>query len=250
MSTVCQLLDARQIASLRKGGKILSDCLTHVAALVKPGVTTGELDALAETFIRDRGGRPAFKGYGGFTGTLCISINDEVVHGIPGKRVIEDGDIVSLDGGVVYDSLYTDACVTVGAGTITPELKKFLQTTSDTLENVIKKVVKAGVRVGDVSSFIQKNLEKAGYHPVPTLTGHGLGSTLHQFPDVPNCGKAGSGPILPANTIIAIEPIPTIGSPEVYTEDDGWTIRTVDGSLSCHFEHTVLVLEGGCEIIA
>jgi methionyl aminopeptidase len=246
----CQILTADQIVSIRAGGKILRDCLAHIASLVKPGVTTGELDKEAERFIRAHGGRPAFKGYNGFTGTLCISVNDEVVHGIPGPREIQAGDIVSLDGGVIYDGLYTDACITVGAGEIDPATKKFLDVTSDTLEKVVRKVVKAGVHVGDISSFIQRNLEGAGYHPIPTLTGHGLGSTLHQFPDVPNVGKAGSGPQLPAGTVIAIEPIPTMGSTEVYTEDDGWTIRTVDGNLSCHFEHTVLITEGGCEIIA
>jgi methionyl aminopeptidase len=250
MSSSCQILLPHQIDAARMSGKILRECLKHVSALVRPGITTGELDREAEAFILKQGGRPAFKGYGGFTGTFCISVNDEVVHGIPGKRILQDGDIVSLDGGVIYEGIYTDACVTLGVGEIEPELKRFLQVTSDTLEDVVRTVVRKGARVGDISSFIQRRLEKSGYHPVPTLTGHGLGSTLHQYPDVPNSGKAGTGATLPANTLIAIEPIPTIGSPEVFTEDDGWTIRTTDGSLSCHFEHTVLVVEGGCEILA
>lgn len=251
MSTTFQIFDAAQIQSLRKGGKILRDCLAHVAAMVKPGITTGELDKASEAFIRDHGGKPAFKGYHGFPATLCISINEEVVHGIPGGRTVKDGDVVSLDGGVIYDNLYTDACVTVGAGTVPPKTRKFLDVTASILEDVVANVVRAGAYVGDISAFIEGQLRSHGYVPVRALTGHGLGSTLHQFPDVPNVGKAGTGPVLPANTLIAIEPIACIsGSGEIETAEDGWTISSKDGSIACHFEHTVLITDGGCEVVA
>ncbi len=245
-----QIFTPAEIESLRESGKILRECLQHAAVLVKPGVTTGEIDRQAERFIVGNGGKPAFKGYNGFPASLCISINDEVVHGIPGARVIEDGDVVSLDGGVIVGGIYTDACVTVPAGNVNAKVQKFLTVTSQTLEDVVHEIVRAGAHVGDISAFIQRSLEKAGYHPIPTLTGHGLGASLHQFPDVPNAGKKGTGPVLPAGTVIAIEPIPSMGSTEVSTDPDGWTIRTIDGSLSCHFEHTVLITEEGCEVIA
>lgn len=247
----CQIFTPEEIQSLRKGGAILRDCLKFVSAMVSPGVTTHMLDSAAEAFIRSKGGKPAFLGYFGFTGTLCTSINDEVVHGIPGEdKVLKEGDIISLDGGVIYDDLYTDACVSVGVGHIAPNVRQFLTQTSDTLENVIIEIVRAGVKVGDISSYIERSLKKHGYSAVRTLTGHGLGTTLHQFPDVPNVGKAGTGPVLPVGTMIAIEPIATMGSPEVYTADDQWTVITKDGSLACHFEHSILLTESGPEVIA
>lgn len=247
----CQIFTADQIESLRKGGQILRDCLVHVSALVKPGVSTLELDKAAEEFILARGGTPAFKGYHGFPGTLCASVNDQVVHGIPSAGpLLKNGDIISLDGGVIYDNLYTDACVSVGVGDIDPKARSFLGHVSQTLELVIAEVVKAGVQVGDISSFIEKELRRAGFSAVRSLTGHGLGDNLHQYPDVPNVGKAGTGPILPVGTMIAIEPIATMGSPEVYTGIDNWTVFTKDKSLACHFEHSVLITKKGCEIIA
>ncbi len=239
------------MASIRKGGAILRDCLKLVGAAAVPGVTTKMLDAMAEEFILTKGGRPAFLGYYGFTGTLCTSINEEVVHGIPrDDKVLKEGDIISLDGGVIVDDLYTDACITVGVGRIKPSTQKFLTHVSQTLEDVIANVVKAGVQVGDISSYIEQHLKKAGYSAVRTLTGHGLGTTLHQFPDVPNVGKAGTGPVLPVGTMIAIEPIAAMGSPDVFTAEDQWTVITKDRSLSCHFEHSVLITEGGCEVVA
>ncbi len=250
-TTQCQIFTQAEVASLRIGGAILRDCLAHTALLVRPGISTLELDAAAETFILARGGRPAFKGYFGFTATLCTSINDEVVHGIPrSERMLKEGEIISLDCGVIYDDLYTDACVSVGVGQIAPKAQAFLAYTSQTLEDVIHEVVRAGVQTGDISSFIEMRLKKGGYEAVRTLTGHGLGTTLHQFPDVPNVGKKGTGPVLPVGTMIAIEPIATMGSAEVYTADDGWTVLTTDGSLACHFEHSVLLTKDGVEVIA
>ena len=245
----CQIFTEEEIASLRRGGEILRECLQHVAKAVKPGITTGELDKMAEAFIAERGGKSAFKGYHGFPATLCISVNEECVHGIPGPRVLKEGDIVSLDGGVLYDDLYTDACVSVGVGRISPQAQKLLHVTEDALNRAVA-LVKAGVKVGDLSSLIQKTVESAGFKCIPALTGHGLGDTLHQFPDVPNVGKAGTGPILPPNTIIAIEPIVSAGSPEILQGEDGWTLSVKDGALSAHFEHTVLLTPQGCDIIA
>ncbi len=246
----CQIFTPSQQDSLRRGGVILRDCLKHVSALVKPGISTLEIDTAAEDFIISCGGIPAFKGYHGFPGTLCTSVNDQVVHGIPSAGpLLKNGDIVSLDGGVILDGLYTDSCVTVAVGEIDPKTKVFLDYVSKTLENVIVEIVKAGAHVGDISSYIEKALRRGGFGVVRTLTGHGLGDTLHQFPDVPNVGKEGTGPVLPAGTMIAIEPIATMGMPEVYTAIDNWTVLTKDKSLACHFEHSVLITEQGCEII-
>ena len=246
--TTCQLFSAKEIASLRKGGKILHDCLEHVAALVRPGITTKELDTAAETFIRQHGGLPAFKGYRGYPGTLCTSANDVCVHGIPGAEVLKDGDIIALDCGVLLDKLYTDACVSVSVGTISEGAKHLLHATEEALAVGIRKV-HAGAHTGDISSAIHDSLLLHGFDAIRALTGHGLGTTLHQFPDIPNFGNAGKGPILPAGTIIAIEPISTAGSTEIREDEDGWTLRTEDGALSAHFEHTVLITEEGCEIL-
>lgn len=246
-----QIFSPAQKDSLRHGGEILRECLKHVAGLVKPGISTLELDIAAEEFILERGGVPAFKGYHGFPGTLCTSVNDQVVHGIPSAGpLLKSGDIISLDGGVIFDGLYTDSCVTVGVGQVDPKTQAFLDYVSATLEHVIAEVVRAGAKVGDISSFIEKSLRRGGFGAVRSLTGHGLGDTLHQFPDVPNVGKAGTGPVLPVGTMIAIEPIATVGSPEVYTAADNWTVLTKDKSLACHFEHSVLITEEGCEIVA
>lgn len=246
----CQIFSEEQIQSLRTGGAILRDCLKHVAGMVRPGLTTLDLDRAAEAFIRDRGGLPAFKGYQGFPGTLCTSVNDEVVHGIPSDRVLLDSDIVSLDGGVIFDGLYTDACTTAAVGHVKPAVLRFMAVVEETLEAVIRDIVRSGVRVGDISAFIEQRLRKGGCKAVPVLTGHGLGDTLHQFPDVPNVGKIGTGPLLPAGTMIAIEPIAVTGSPDVRTADDGWTVVTRDGSMACHFEHSVLILSDRVEVIA
>lgn len=245
-----QLFDDRQIASLRRGGAILRECLALVAKAVRPGITTGELDRMAEEFIRShKGATPAFKGYNGFPATLCISVNDECVHGIPGPRVLEDGDLVSLDGGVILDELYTDAAVTVGVGRMNDEASHLLEVTNDCLREAVK-AVRPGARIGDISAIIQEVAEAGGCTPARSLTGHGLGTNLHQFPDVPNVGVRGKGPALPAHTLIAIEPIITTGRGTIQTDDDGWTIRTTDRHLCAHAEHSVLVTEGGCEILA
>ena len=245
-----QIFTAAEIELLRRGGKILRDCLTKTATHVQPGITTAELDMIAEKFIRSHDGAlPAFKGYHGFPATLCTSVNDQCVHGIPGQRKLLSGDIVSLDCGVIFGGLYTDACITVPVGYVEEDVLEFLQISQEALEQTCA-IVAPGIRVGNISSTIQHSVESHGYSCVNGLTGHGLGTTLHQFPDVPNVGKKGTGPTLPSNTIIAIEPITAMGKPKIREESDGWTICTADGSLSAHFEHTVLVTEAGYELLA
>lgn len=244
-----QLFTDAEIASFRTGGSILRGCLDMLAPRAKAGVTTKQLDALAEEYIRDHGGAPAFMGYHDYPATLCTSVNEECVHGIPNNRPLEDGDIVSLDCGVIYDGLYTDACISVGIGNISPEAQNLLNVTSGALDEAVR-FLKAGVKVGDLSSLIQKFVEKGGCKPVRSLTGHGLGRTLHLFPDIPNIGKPGTGATFPARTVVAVEPIVSISAKDVRGTGDGWTLITEDGSLSAHFEHTLLILDDGCEVIA
>jgi methionyl aminopeptidase len=244
-----QIFTEREMQSLRKAGSILRGCLEHTAAHVKPGISTNELDAIAEEYIVKHGGLPAFKGYNSFPKSLCISVDDECVHGIPGPRVLEEGQIISLDGGVIVDDLYTDACITVPVGKISEDAQHLLATGKKALDAAVT-LIKKGTRVGDISSTIQKIVEGAGCSCIPALTGHGLGKTLHQFPDIPNVGKAGTGPTLPAGTLIAVEPIISLGKGQILQDDDGWTLRSKDGSLTCHFEHSLLVTEEGCEVIA
>lgn len=245
-----QILSAQEIDSVRTGGDILRRCLQATSEQVRPGITTLELDTFAEAFIRDhQGARPAFKGFHGFPGTLCTSVNEQCVHGLPGPRVLQEGDIIALDCGVIYGELYTDACVTVPVGRVRPEVQKFLRVSADCLEAAVE-ILRPGVRVGDVSALIEKYLRNRGYTAMRGLTGHGLGATLHQFPDIPNQGKAGTGPLLPPHTIIAIEPITSMGTDQIKDEGDGWTIATADGSWSAHFEHTILITETGHEILA
>ena len=244
-----QIFSTAEIDTVRRAGRILADCLRLTAAEVRAGVTTKDLDAFAEQYILAQGGLPAFKGYRNYPSTLCISVNDECVHGLPGPRMLHDGDIVSLDGGVLLDGLYTDACVTVSVGPVSADAQRLLNTTNDALAAALE-VVRAGATVGDVSSAVEKTAKKGGCKVLHALTGHGLGHTLHQFPDIPNYGKAGKGPTFPANTVVAIEPILSLGTEQVRDTADGWTILTADGSLAAHSEHTILVTADGCEVIA
>jgi methionyl aminopeptidase len=244
-----QIFGDEEIAALRTGGKILRECLDHIASLIEPGITTGELDRIAEEFIRARDGLPGFKGYHNYPATLCTSLNEECVHGIPGERKLQEGDIISVDCGVIYAGLYTDACFTAPVGTVSSEAQKLLTVTQQCLKNVVD-LVRVGVRVGDISALVQKTAEAEGFHPVRSLTGHGLGKTLHQFPDIPNLGQAGTGAILPLHTLIAVEPIISAGSDAVISGDDGWTLSTKDSALCAHFEHTLFVEEEGCVVIA
>ena len=246
----CKVFTGAEIDLFRKSGAILRGCLEYLAPKAVAGITTLELDRLSEEYIRSKGGLPAFKGYKGFEHTLCTSVNEEVVHGIPGKRVLQDGDIISLDCGVVYEGIITDACLSVGVGTISPEAAKLLEVTKKALDAGVA-AVRGGGRTGDVSAAVQKVVQSGGFTCVSALTGHGLGYTVHQYPDVPNIGKAGTGAMLPVGTAIAIEPIVTAGTDDDLSRgDDGWTLSMKDGALSAHFEHTIVVTEKGCEVVA
>jgi methionyl aminopeptidase len=209
---------------------------------------TEELDHAAEAFIRDHGAIPAFKGYRGYPASICTSVDDVCVHGIPGEEELREGQIVAIDCGVLFGGLYTDACITVPVGKISPEAAWLLQATEEALRAGLREV-RAGVPTGNISAAIYRTLRSFGFDAVRPLTGHGLGESLHQFPDIPNFGEPGTGPVLPPSTIVAIEPISTAGSVEVREDPDHWTLRTADGALSAHFEHTVLVTRNSCEVV-
>ena len=240
-----------QIEAMKLGGRVLRETLNLMAAAVRPGISTEELDQIAESHIlKHPGCTPAFKGYHGFPATLCASINEEVVHGIPSpSRILKEGDIVGLDCGVLYQGLYTDACLTVIVGEVQPEVRHFVKTTKQALSKAVK-VVRPGGRIGDISAVIQKTLEDQGYSPVVTCTGHGVGTDLHEPPEILNAGRKGTGPEMKPGMVLAIEPISAMGNGDVFTRKDKWTVVTEDHTLSAHFEHTVLVTETGFEIIA
>lgn len=230
-------------------GKILGACLKHMEALVTEGISTKELDRAAEEFIRSHeGAEPAFLGYHGYPATLCTSVNEQCVHGMPGDQTLRTGDIISVDCGVLYNGFYTDACRTFAVGKIGKEAERLLNVTSQALEDAVN-MIKAGVTVGDISSTVQATVEGAGLTVVSALTGHGLGKTLHMYPDIPNFGEKGKGATIPANTVIAVEPIVCTGGDGIKEAPDNWTIMTKDGSLSAHFEHTIWVKEDGCEVL-
>lgn len=232
--------------ALRASGRITAAALTALAEAVRPGITTAELDAVAEAAIRDAQGVPAFLGYRGFPSSLCASVNEEVVHGIPGPRVLEEGDIVSLDLGVKVDGWYTDAAITVPVGEIAPETRALLQTTWDSLYGGLKQVTD-GRTVGDYGHAIQHLAESAGFGVVRDCVGHGLGQKLHEEPSIPNYGTPKSGPTFRTDMVVALEPMLTAGSWEVETASDHWTIVTRDRSLAAHYEESVIVTPDGPE---
>jgi methionyl aminopeptidase len=237
-----------EIEDMRKSGSILATVLDEVEKYLKPGVTTEELNTVAAKKLKKLGGLPAFLGYYGFPAVICISVNDEVVHGIPGKRIIKNGDIVSLDFGVNFNGMITDAARTVLVGAANKAKMQLIAGTLESLDAGIS-AVKAGARIGDISSSIQSVLDEYGYGIVRDLVGHGVGHELHEDPNIPNYGKASTGPELESGMTIAIEPMATLGSYKVYTADDGWTILTRDGSMAAHFEDTILVTDDGFEIL-
>lgn len=236
---------------MRHAGKVLTATLDKAEETIKPGMSSFELDEILEAFIRSHPDCvPGFKGMYGFPGTACVSINDEVVHGIPSKeRIFKDGDIVGIDCGVLYKKLHTDACRTFMLGEVPHEVSHFVKTTKKALKQTIK-LVKPGNQVGDLSAMIQKTLEDQGYSPVIDCTGHGVGYKLHEPPEILNAGQKGTGPHLKPGMTLAIEPISTMGNGKVFTDSDDWTIVSADHSLSAHFEHTVVVTDEGCEVIA
>ena len=231
---------AAEVAKIDAAGDILADCLDLLAEETAPGVTTAELDRLAERLIRERGGVPTFLGYRGFPASICASPNDMVVHGIPGKYRVAEGDVLSVDVGVTLDGYVADSAITLPVGAVEPEAQRLLDVTAESLEAALAECHE-GRRLGDVSHAVQEVVEAAGFSVVRSLVGHGVGREMHEDPQIPNYGDADRGPRLEEGMVFAIEPMVNAGGHEVYIADDGWSISTVDGSLSAHFEHTVAV---------
>jgi methionyl aminopeptidase len=244
---VCR--SAAEIGKMRAANQFVADVLAELEAAVRPGVTTADLDRLAETLVRDGGAIPAFKGYRGFPATLCASINDEVVHGIPSaKRELKDGDIISLDVGAKLDGYFGDSAVTVPVGTVPEETVRLLNATREALDRAIAQV-QVGGRLSDIGHAVQQWVEAAGFSIVREFVGHGIGEKLHEEPQIPNYGVPGRGPKLAAGMVLAIEPMVAMGRPETRVLADGWTAVTKDGSLAAHFEHTVAVSAEGPQVL-
>jgi methionyl aminopeptidase len=247
-----ELKSPDEIERMGRAAKIVAEVLEALRSRVKPGVTTEELDRFAEAFILERGGTPAFKGYRVrdqvFRHTLCTSVNDAVVHGIPSRLVLKEGDIIGLDIGVVVDGYYGDAAVTVPVGDISEELRRLLRITEEALHKGIEQAV-VGNRVSDISHAVQTHAEAARFSVVTEFVGHGIGRRLHEEPQIPNYGEPGKGPRLKAGMTLAIEPMVNLGRPETRHLEDGWTAVTQDGSFSAHFEHTIVVTENGPRIL-
>lgn len=239
---------AKQIEKMRESCKLTKELFLILEDKIKPGITTKELDTIAYQFYKKYGATPNFLNYNGYPATICASVNDEVVHGIPSKRELCDGDIVSIDMGCILDGWHSDAARTFGVGKISDEAQKLIDTTRESFFEGIK-VIKHGVKLGDVSHTIQTFLEERGYGVVRDLVGHGVGRMLHEDPEVPNFGKAGHGVRLAAGMTLAIEPMVTVGDYHVNVLDDDWTVVTHDGSLAAHYENTIAVTREGCEIL-
>lgn len=242
------LKTADELERMRRAGRLAAEALAEVARAVRPGVTGTALDKVAEAFIRDRGGVPSFKGYRGFPASVCISVNDEVVHGIPNGRPLRDGVIVSIDLGAVVEGFHGDTAVTLPVGEVRPELRRLLAVARESLYKGIE-AVRPGRSLGDVGAAVQRHAEAAGYSVVRDFAGHGIGRHLHEEPQVPNFGEPKTGAALRAGMTLAIEPMVNLGGYEVVMDGDGWTVRTRDGKPSAHFEHTVAVTEDGGEVL-
>ncbi|MBI5038993.1 MAG: type I methionyl aminopeptidase [Nitrospirae bacterium] len=238
------LKSPQEIAKIRAAGKIVAGAIEELKTRVRPGIKTKELDRIAEEFIHKKGGIPAFKGYRGYPNTLCISVNEEIVHGIPSDRVLEEGDIAGIDLGVLLDGYYGDAALTLPAGTISSQAKRLMETTEAALYKAIDAAV-IGNRVSDIAHTIQSYVEGAGYSVVREFVGHGIGRSLHEDPPVPNFGEPGQGPQLREGMVLAIEPMVNAGRSDLFVLENGWTAVTKDRSLSAHFEHTVAVTKNG-----
>lgn len=249
MKQAVETKSPQEIATMRRAGAVVADILALLSAKVAPGMTTGDIDKIARAELKARGAKPAFLNYHGFPAVICVSINSEVVHGIPSdKRELKSGDIVGLDFGAVIDGWNGDSAVTVPVGKVAPEVETLIRVTRESLMKGIA-AVKDGARVGDVGAAVQAHAEAAGYSLVREFVGHGIGRALHEEPPVPNFGKPGTGARLKAGMTIAIEPMVNMGGPAVETLADGWTAVTKDGKLSAHFEHTVAVTKTGAEIL-
>jgi methionyl aminopeptidase len=233
-----------EVELIARASRLVAETLEVLKREVRPGITTDELDRIAEGFIRSRGGVPAFKGYRSYPKTLCASINDQVVHGIPSKRALKDGDIIGLDLGAIIEGFYGDAAVTVPVGAVGPRVAELLRVTEEALFAGIGQAV-VGNRLSDISHAIQRHAEAAGFSIVTDFVGHGIGRQLHEEPQVPNYGKPGQGPRLQEGMVLALEPMVNMGTSGVRVLDDRWTAVTQDGSLSAHFEHTIAIQARG-----
>ena len=239
---------SEEIEIIKESAQILGKAHAEVDKLIKPGAKTSDMDQVAEEFIRDHGGEPSFLGYNGFPYTLCVSPNEQVVHGFPSDKELQEGDILSIDCGVYFKGFHSDSAYTYPVGEVSAEHKQLLKVTKESLYKGIEEVV-VGKRIGDISYAIQNYVEGYGYTVVRELVGHGLGKELHESPEVPNYGRRGSGPKLKEGMVIAIEPMINLGKKEIVQENDGWTIRTRDRAYSAHYEHTVGVVDGKAEIL-
>lgn len=238
----------KELEIMRQAGLIVADTLERLAGLVKPGITTDALDRFAESYLAERGAKASFKGYNGFPASVCVSVNEEVVHGIPGKRRLQEGDIVGIDLGAIVNGWHGDAAITVPVGEVDPEIKRLLKVAEESLYLGIK-AAQPGARLGTVSHAIQSHVEKAGFSIVRQYVGHGIGRQMHEDPPVPNYGRPDRGPVLTEGMTIAIEPMVNVGGYEVLVKSDNWTVITRDGSYSAHFEHTVAITSKGPEIL-
>jgi methionyl aminopeptidase len=243
---VCR--SAGEIERLARVNALVASILEELASMVEPGVTTADVDALAARRLREAGAESAFKGYHGYPSTICASVNEQVVHGIPSGRHLSDGDILSVDLGARLDGYYGDSAVTVPVGRVSPAAAQLLGVTEAALYNGIA-AVRAGARVSDIGAAVQQHVEAHGFSVVREFVGHGIGTKLHEDPQIPNYGSAGRGPRLAEGMVLAIEPMVNAGKPGVKVLGDGWTAVTKDGSLSAHFEHTVVVTADGCRIL-
>jgi methionyl aminopeptidase len=243
-----KIKNAHEVELLARAGRILSAIIKELVRSLKSGMTTAQLDTMAEALIKANNVLPAFKGYRGFPACICASVNQEVVHGIPGTKVIHDGDIVSVDMGIIYEGYYSDTAVTVGVGNIGQELERLLGVTQEGLECGIAKA-QVGNRLSDISFAIQSYVESSGFSVVRDFVGHGIGQNLHEEPEIPNFGPPHRGPILQEGMVLAIEPMVNMGTWQTKILDDGWTVETLDGKPSAHFEHTVAITAVGPQIL-
>ncbi|EOD01012.1 type I methionyl aminopeptidase [Caldisalinibacter kiritimatiensis] len=238
----------REIEKLRRAGRLVSETHAFLQKLIKPGITTKELDEAAEEFIRKHKAEPAFKGYNGFPGSICASINEEVVHGIPGLKKLKDGDIISIDIGTIVDGYYGDGAKTYPVGNVSEDKLKLIEVTKQSFYEGIK-YAKVGYRLSDISHAIQKYVEKNGYSVVRDFVGHGVGQNMHEDPQIPNFGPPGRGPRLRPGMVLAIEPMVNAGTYHVEVLQDNWTVVTKDGKPSAHYEHTIAITDGEPQIL-
>jgi methionyl aminopeptidase len=238
----------QEIEIMKRAGRIVATVLEILKSQVRPGMKTKELDIIAGREIEKLGAKPSFKGYRGFPANLCVSVNDEIVHGIPGERVLKEGDVVSLDLGAVFNGFQGDAALTVGAGEVSPQARRLMEATEGALKAGIA-AARPGARLGDISATIQHYAESRGYSVVREYTGHGIGREMHEEPQIPNFGMAGSGPVLKKGMALALEPMVNVGDWHTRVDDDHWTVLTADGGLSAHFENTIAITDGEPEVL-